>query len=122
MWKNDVQASRAIKRLLSVCFRGAAHRTDAWWTDDGPTEQACAHVYAGKHGLSHGESIMLRVALDFWNGEGGVGFAEIIETLDETNLRAVLSLARAHHAGPDAVEEWIGQADEPEPQSGERCS
>lgn len=41
-------------------------------------------------GWSHGEKLLARVALDMWNGSGHTPLGELMYTLDDGNLRAVL--------------------------------
>ena len=41
-------------------------------------------------GFSHGEQLMIRLALEFWSGSGHVFLWELIETLDDKNLERVL--------------------------------
>lgn len=41
-------------------------------------------------GFSHGEQIMIRTALELWSGSGHVFLWELIETLDDSNLKRVI--------------------------------
>jgi hypothetical protein len=56
--------------------------------------------------LSHGEQIILRIALDLWNEDGDVRLSELF-CLDARNQALVLSLLSAMSAGPRAIEKWI---------------
>ena len=56
--------------------------------------------------LSHGEQIILRIALDLWNEEGDVRLSELF-CLDARSQALVLSLLSAMSAGPRAIEKWI---------------
>ena len=40
--------------------------------------------------FSHGEQLLIRTALDFWSGSGHVALWELLESLDEENLRRVV--------------------------------
>lgn len=100
MFRNDRQACLAIRALLATL-----HPLRAAWTLDGPTEQAVA--WLRRSSLSHGEEVMLRVAFDLWNGDGGAKLADLIGVLDAKRSEAVLGLLLALNRGPRAVDEWI---------------
>ena len=40
--------------------------------------------------LSRGEYILVQAALDFWNGEGGLKLGDVLDTLDDENLLALI--------------------------------
>lgn len=44
--------------------------------------------------LSHGEALLVRVALDLWNQSSGVGLYELIERLDAENFGHVIIALR----------------------------
>lgn len=49
-----------------------------------------AALLAEARGLSSGEYLLIQAALDFWNGEGNLRFAELLGGLDEENIWAVV--------------------------------
>jgi hypothetical protein len=61
----------------------------------------------GRDPLSHGESIFVRAAWAFWNGEGGLKLAELIETLDADHAEAICTLVVAAKRGGRAVDAWL---------------
>jgi hypothetical protein len=101
MWRSEKQRVEAIRLLLANLF--SRERTQAFWQEDGPTELALEYAKASP--LSSGEQVLLRVALDFWNGQGGASFADVIYRLDSERLRTVVSLALA--IDRETVNEWI---------------
>ena len=58
-------------------------------------------------GFSKGEQILIRVALDLWNGSGKVKMWEILESLDDDTFIGVLAglrhLRRTDLDGPEMV-------------------
>jgi hypothetical protein len=101
MFRDDRQASRAIRVLLGAMF----HDVDALWTKDGPTTQALGYLKSSP--LSHGEHIFLQIAFDFWNGGGGAKFVDILGTLDREKVAVVFAFVRSYHAGGPAIDQWI---------------
>jgi hypothetical protein len=99
MFQNDAQTGRACQVLL-----GTLGMVDLW---EGGQPTPTAVRYLRSSPLSHGEQILLRVAFDFWNGEGGAKFADVIGVLDGPRTRAVATLMMAVSAGPHAVDAWI---------------
>jgi hypothetical protein len=95
-------------RQLAACCRALCGRARLayYWTLEGPTDAAIA-IRDGRDPLSHGESILVRAAWAFWNGEGGLKFAEIIEALDADHAEAVCLLVVAMKRGGRAVDAWI---------------
>lgn len=90
MWQSERQRCVVVLRLLGAA--GLYHpdpRLDrGLWTEGGPTETTLDYVARGSP-LSHGEHIVLEVAMDVWNGGGGAQVADLLATLDEKALRAV---------------------------------
>jgi hypothetical protein len=77
------------------------------WTATGPTERAEELLKQAGGPLSHGEKVMLFVAWALWNGQGGLTFGEVINTLDRGNLEAVGELLVALGEGSTAIEGWL---------------
>ena len=99
MFSNEHQKALTIRLLLSPYL-------EHFWTENGPTEQASDYLDNGAP-LSSGEMIMLRVAFDFWNGNGGAKFADVANRLDSRNTALVASLMAAVASGSHAVNQWI---------------
>jgi len=90
VWTSEHDRNAAILKLLQ-----AAHLVDSdprvdrgLWTEDGPTDLTLEYMEHGAP-LSHGETLILQVAMDLWNGGGKARVDELLATLDERNLRAV---------------------------------
>lgn len=98
MFRDELQRSRAIYFLLPAQLR------KLWHIEQGPTDQAIDYV---KHGspLSSGESVMLRIAFDFWNDSGKADFSDLCR-IDDDNLAAVTGLLATFH-DPGAIDRWI---------------
>lgn len=56
-------------------------------------------------GFSSGEQMLIRIALNLWNGHGTVTLWDVIETLDQRNYHQVLlGLQHLRRFDPDAPE------------------
>lgn len=93
MWQSEAQQCGVIRDLLDRVHLGHL------WTADGPTEEACRLLKDNGGPMSHGETVMLRVAFDFWNGDGKAALDDLIGVLDDGNLRAVLDAVVAVRPG-----------------------
>jgi hypothetical protein len=81
---------------------------ERFWTIDGPTEAAIKVVRSGSP-LSHGQTVMLRIAFDIWNGEGNARFADCLYVLDSTRMRLIGTFIVAFAAGGHAIDRWISE-------------
>jgi hypothetical protein len=100
---DQLQQARAVKALC------AGVRRAEWWTDEGPTDEACELFEADGGPLSSGERTMLFVAFAVYAGEHHATLARCLSSLDNRNLRLVGSLmvALADERGGIAIEEWL---------------
>jgi hypothetical protein len=101
VFRNDEQLAAVCRTL---CARVGLK---SFWTDAGPSERAKELLRAQGGPLSHGEKVMVFLAWSFWNGNGGLTVAELVDTLDRENLSAVGQLLQAHVEGPDALDAWL---------------
>lgn len=99
MWKSDAQACEAITELLRSV------RLERLWTPTGPTQEAVDWIDADGGPLSSGEMLMLRVAFDFWNGQGHADFGRMLHVFDDTRFQRVCELATALAQGE--VDQWL---------------
>lgn len=100
-WDNELQAA-AIRIFLDCTghFRGQklfeqGHATDLFF-----------RLYKRRRSFSHGERILLEIALDFWNGQGNARFADLYQ-LNPQDRSLVFSLYQALCTNPQAVQAWI---------------
>ncbi len=100
-WDEKLQ-SAAIQTLLGRIGR---FNTDALFDQGRPTEQFF-QLYKRRGALSHGERVILEIALDFWNGQGNVRFNELY-VLSSRTRALVFSLYQALCDGPEAIQDWI---------------
>jgi hypothetical protein len=104
MFRDEGQQARTMQTLLK---RAGVVFADDLFADGKPSDSffACfEHIGA----YSHGEQILLKIALDLWNGDGVTRLFELF-CLDGRNQSLVLSLLQALSAGPQAVERWIAE-------------
>lgn len=105
LFQDESQQAQAMNKLLN---RARAPALPANLVGDKPTDDFFGMIdHLGV--LSRGEQILIRLALDMWNGKGGVMVSELFD-LDEHNLALVLGLLQAMSAGPQAIEKWITHA------------
>ena len=102
MFRDDRQLAAVCQALCGLV------RLPTLWTATGPTDRA-EGLKQGGGPLSHGEKVMLFVAWAVWNGQGGLTFGEVINTLDGANLEAVGELLVALGEGSTAIEGWLEQ-------------
>lgn len=100
-WRSDDQRAAVARALLGLV------RLERLWTSSGPTDEALELLAAGGGPLSGGQALMLRVAFDAWNGEGGAPLGEILGRLDNRNLAAVGELVMALAMGGGEIDDWI---------------
>ena len=103
MFRTEAQRARACAAL---CRRA---RLGGMWSESGPTEDAIAAMESNGGALSSGERVVVLAAWAFWNGHGGLSFADVIERLDGPNLRAIAHLMLALDAGGAAIDEWLAK-------------
>lgn len=93
MWQSDAQKCQVIRGLL------ARVHCEHLWTGEGPTQEALDLLRDKGGPMSHGQTVMLQVAFDLWNGGGKVTLDELIVVLDDGNLRAVLDAVAVGRPG-----------------------
>ncbi len=104
MFRDDKQIAACCKVLLDRVLLGYV------FGPDGPTPRGLAVIHGVlKNGsvLSSGEQLMIRIALDFWNGDGKATVAEILRTLDNGNTAAIASLLKASVNGSQEIDRWL---------------
>ena len=107
MFRNDEQLAAVCQALCALAG------LPSLWTPAGPSERAKELLRTEGGPLSHGEKVMLYLAWSFWNGKGGLTVAELVDTLDRSNLAAVGQLLQAHAEGPEALDAWLDDQSHP---------
>jgi hypothetical protein len=103
MFRDEHQASRAIRLLLSRCG------VDAAWTVGGRGGDAIELRYEDDVALSPAKRILVLAAWSLWSPiAGGVRVADVVRTLDRRSCAALCSLMVAYTEGADAIDAWIG--------------
>lgn len=98
-WRSDAQRADVARALLALV------RLERLWTPDGPTDEALDLIEDGGGPLSGGQKLILLVAFDAWNNEGGAPLGEILGRLDNEKLAAVGELLAA--VARDDVDGWL---------------
>ena len=103
MFRDDVQASRAIQALL------AGQGLASLWNAEGPS--AALLQPGGGLPLSVPHRALVRAALSLWPPlAAGVTLADLARSLDGASGRPLCALIAACAEGPDAVDAWISDA------------
>jgi hypothetical protein len=106
IFKSEEQKADAIQAFLSSSrlypFQGKVFFKDGMMTD------VFVRMWERRGVVSHGEQIILQVALDCWNGGGDAKLADLF-ALDDDREKLVLSLLGAIVDGSEAIEQWIGK-------------
>jgi hypothetical protein len=122
MFRDEVQAARAIRLLLS------RFGIEEAWTDAGPTASTLQLRYEDDIPLPPQQRAMLLAAWSLWSPvAGGIPLGDVVRSLDREGTVALCSLMVAYVGGADAVDAWIetapapsaGSAGAPSPQPGE---
>ena len=105
-WPNPGRHERRIQEVLNLIFRNHPALLDFLFEkDDAQLRAEPVVLLASAGAFSSGEQILVRVALDLWNGSGDVRLWDIIERLDDENYRNVLlglrHLRRIDPNGPE---------------------
>lgn len=99
---------RQRRRCCLLLLRGLGEKRARYWDEHGPMLSARASVVGRPDaGLSRGEAVLIRLALDVWNGSGHVLLSEAIEVLDDRNVQLVGSLVLSASDGIRGVDAWI---------------
>jgi hypothetical protein len=107
----DSDQQHGVCRAL-VALAGKPHLWDVTSRDSylrGPTE-ALWHIVERRPGAkyaSSGAELLVRIALDVWNGQGGTQLGRALNVLDNRHLRAVGELLVAIATDPSAIDRWI---------------
>lgn len=91
-WKAPGRHQQRVQETLNLIFRNHPPLLDFLFEKDRPRLRAEPEYlldYARE--FSHGEQILIRLALDLWNGTGKVRMWEIVESLDDGNYECVLA-------------------------------
>jgi len=100
-WDNELQAA-AIQTLLDRTGRFTGQPL----FQQGRASELFFRLYKRRRSYSHGERILLEIALDFWNGQGNARFADLYQLNPQTRS-LVFSLYQALCTSPQAVLAWI---------------
>ena len=101
MIRDTAQRCAICQRLLQLGGLDA----EMLWTDEGPTEEASALVFAPVN-LDGSQIVLLRLAWDVWSGSGGCRVVDLLHHLGK-NMRAVGELVTALADDAGALDAWL---------------
>lgn len=106
VFRNQFQRNACCLALLAPL----GEKRVRYWDAGGPTMGARAAVVGRaeyEFGLSRGELVMIRIALDVWAGTGDAPLLDVMEVLDARNTQLVCTLILAANDGSLAIDAWI---------------
>jgi hypothetical protein len=90
-WKRTNRYELRMQKTLNLIFRKHPALVDSIFDKERPRLRCEPERILMECGVfSSGEKILIRVALDLWNGSGGVSLWDVVERLDVDNYRNVL--------------------------------
>ena len=103
-WENADNNDKTLKRALSLLL----HRNDKilhlMLNPDNPRLMASPAVLKGhSQAFSSSEQLLLRIALDIWDGSGGIHFNEVYENLDHRNFQKMLLVLNYLYSPEEAI-------------------
>lgn len=109
MFRDDTQRG-LVCAILAARLPGGSER---WFAPDKlgilrPTDEAWDAIENGAP-MSSGELLMLRAAIDVWNGAGGLVLGRALDTLDSRYLGLLGSFLVAYARGPHAIGAWVAE-------------
>ena len=91
-WENASDSERKTYESISHVFSSCPHLLNNFFEKDKPKIRFRSEkMLAQACGLSSGEIVLVKVALDIWSGSGNAYVWELIETLDGQNFYSVLN-------------------------------
>ena len=108
VWQGCGRHERRIQEVMNLIFRKHPGLLGFLFEEGRARLRREAELLLIDAGVfSSGEQILVRMALDLWNGSGNVRLWDIVERLDETNYHNVLAglrhLRRIDDGGPEYV-------------------
>jgi hypothetical protein len=105
-WQGCGRHERRIQEVFNLIFRNHPKLLDFLFQKDKPQLRLESERLLFDAGIfSSGEKILVRLALDLWDGSGKVSLWDIVERLDCENYRNVLlGLRHLRRIGPDGPE------------------
>lgn len=100
-WDNELQAT-AIQTFLDC----TGHFSGQKLFEQGRATDLFFRLHKRRRSFSHGERILLEIALDFWNGQGNARLSDLYQ-LNAHDRSLVFSLYDALCTNPQAVQAWI---------------
>lgn len=91
IWETASQADLRLKEIIFHLLGSDKRLLEFLFDPNSPRlRQRAGILKEDSWGFSHGEQIIVRTALELWSGSGHVFLWELIETLDDTNLKRVI--------------------------------
>lgn len=105
-WPQTGRHQRRMQETLNLIFRSHPNLLEFLFErEDARLRAQAEELLVGIGVFSSGEKILVRVALNLWNGSGHVSLWDIVERLDQENYRNVLiGLRHLRRTEPDGSE------------------
>jgi hypothetical protein len=90
-WKNPGRGGQRMMEVMNLIFRYHPKLLEFLFDSEGPQLCEEAEDLMREAGVfSSGEKILVRIALNLWNGYGSVSLWDVIERLDQRNYQQVI--------------------------------
>ena len=94
-WPNAPKVESKLFKAISLVFKHHPYLLDFLFDPQKPRiRMEPVELLAQSEAFSAGEDLLVRVALDLWSGGGNACIWELIEILDDRNLRSVTTSLR----------------------------
>ncbi len=91
LWKNADESDKFLFSLIAGLLEKHSYLIDLILDKDRPRlKDTSENIKQMAFTLSSGENLLVRLALDIWDGSGGVLWTELCHHLDERNFNLVI--------------------------------
>jgi hypothetical protein len=110
-WKNPGRGGQRMMEVMNHIFRHHPQLLEFLFDQESPQLRKGAEWLMREAGaFCTGEKILIRIALNLWNGYGSVCLWDVIEKLDQQNYQQVIrGLRHLRRFDPDAPEMMFRQ-------------
>lgn len=103
-WSKAADSEKVLFRAISLLFYHNENLLHLMLNPDYPKLMAPPEVIKSRaQGFSSSEQLLVRIALDAWDGSGGIHFNELYEKLDPQNFQKMLLVLNYLYSPQQAI-------------------
>jgi hypothetical protein len=111
-WKDATAAEQELFIAMTKLFSGHEKLLDFVFACEKPSLRIYPDALIEQaKGLSGGEHVLVRLALDIWSDSGGVRISELLNRLDSTSFENAMTALR--YVGPKGKSGLVSRASDP---------